>query len=136
MKTPIHFKAAVPQFTVPDVVKTAQYWRDVLGFQIDGYWEGHHVTRDAEPAPVFGIVRRGEVEVFFSRADRPGGGGTNRAQVAYDAYLRVTGVEALSAELRARGADILDGPVDRIYGQRELVVKDCNGLVLAFGEET
>jgi uncharacterized glyoxalase superfamily protein PhnB len=135
MKTPIRFQAAVPQFTVPDVVKTAQYWRDVLGFQIAGYWEGHKVTHEAEPAPVFGIVRRGDVEVFFSRADRPASG-TNRAQVAYDAYLRVTGVDALAAELRARGADILDGPEDRIYGQRELVVRECNGLVLAFGEET
>jgi len=134
MKTPIHLQAAVPQFTVPDVVKTAEYWRDVLGFQITGYWEGHHVTHEADPAPVFGIVRRDEVEVFFNRADRPGGG-TGRAQFAYDAYLRVTGVDALAAELRARGADILDGPVTRIYGQRELVVRDCNGLVLAFGEE-
>ena len=31
-------------------------------------------------------------------------------------------------------AEILDGPEDRVYGQRELVVKDCNGLILAFGE--
>jgi hypothetical protein len=32
--------------------------------------------------------------------------------------------------------DILEGPENRVYGQRELVVRDCNGLVLAFGEET
>jgi hypothetical protein len=37
---------------------------------------------------------------------------------------------------RARGADILEGPVARSYGHRELVVRDCNGLVLAFGEDT
>ena len=28
------------------------------------------------------------------------------------------------------------GPEDRIYGQREIVVRDCNGQVLAFGEST
>jgi hypothetical protein len=38
--------------------------------------------------------------------------------------------------VRARGADIIDGPEDRTYGQRELVVKDCNGLILCFGEDT
>jgi hypothetical protein len=38
-------------------------------------------------------------------------GRTGRAQGAYDAYFRMTGVEALAAELRARSADILEGPV-------------------------
>ena len=52
------------------------------------------------------------------------------------AYVHVAGVDALAAELRACGAAILNGPETRIYGQRELVIRDCNGLVLAFGEAT
>jgi hypothetical protein len=48
----------------------------------------------------------------------------------------VTGIDALAEKLRARDAEILDGPEDRIYGQRELVVMDCNGLILCFGEDT
>lgn len=75
------------------------------------------------------------MQVFFSRAN-----GTHvnreRADGANDAYFNIAGVDALAAELRGRGADILDGPEDRIYGQRELVVRDCNGLVLTFGEAT
>lgn len=31
--TGIRFEAAVPQFTVPNLVGTAEYYRDVLGFQ-------------------------------------------------------------------------------------------------------
>jgi len=50
--------------------------------------------------------------------------------------VTVTGVDALAEELRTRGADVLDGPEDRVYGQREVVVKDCNGLILCFGEDT
>jgi hypothetical protein len=50
--------------------------------------------------------------------------------------MRVKGIDALAAELDTRGAAILDGPTDRVYGQRELVIRDCNGLILAFGEET
>jgi hypothetical protein len=36
--TTIRFEAAVPQFTVPDLVRTAEYYRDVLGFHIAGYY--------------------------------------------------------------------------------------------------
>ena len=57
------------------------------------------------------------------------------AEGAPDVYLRVTGVDVLTEELRTRGADIIDGPEDRVYGQRELVVTDCNGLILCFGED-
>jgi hypothetical protein len=85
--------------------------------------------------PFFAIVWRDQVQVFFKRADQPDVR-TGRAEGACDAYFRVIGIDELAEELRARGADILDGPEDRIYGQRELVVMDCNGLVLGFGEET
>jgi len=131
----IRFMAAVPQFTVPDVVSTAQYYRDVLGFQIAGYWDGEHVSLTTDPPPVFAIVSRDDVQVFFSRADQPHVE-RDRAEGANDAYFNVGGVDALAAELRSRGADILDGPEDRIYQQRELVVRDCNGFVLTFGEGT
>ncbi|HEX3527838.1 MAG TPA: VOC family protein [Thermoanaerobaculia bacterium] len=133
--TPISFIAAVPQFTVPDLVRTIEYYRDVLGFQIAGYWDGENVSSVAGAAPVFAIVWRDQVQVFFNRADRPEAR-TGRAEGAYDAYFRVKGIDALAQELRTRGADVLDGPEDRIYGQRELVVQDCNGLILAFGEDT
>jgi catechol 2,3-dioxygenase-like lactoylglutathione lyase family enzyme len=132
--TTVSFVAAVPQFTVPDVVRTAEYYRDVLGFQIAGYWDGERVSLVAEASSVFAIVWRDRVQVFFNRADQSELR-TGRAEGACDAYLRVTGIDALAGELRGRGADILDGPEDRDYGQRELVVKDCNGLLLAFGED-
>jgi len=128
------FVAVVPQFTVPDLVRTAEYYRDVLGFKIEGYWDGQHASLAPANPPVFAIVSRDEVQLFFNRADQPKGP-RNRADGAYDAYVRVTGIDALAEEFRSSGADIVDGPDNRIYGQRELVVQDCNGLVLAFGEE-
>ncbi|HEY6119929.1 MAG TPA: VOC family protein [Pyrinomonadaceae bacterium] len=134
LPTAINFVAAVPQFTVPDLVRTAEYYRDVLGFQIAGYWDGERASFATDPPPVFAIVWRDQVQVFFSRAAEsdvrrsPAEGGP-------DVYLRVIGIDDLAAELRTSGADIIDGPEDRIYGQRELVVKDCNGLILCFGED-
>lgn len=116
-------------------MRTAQYYRDVLGFEITGYWDGERASLATDPPPVFAIVCRDEVQLFFNRADH-GEVGRGRALGAYDVYLHVVGVDALAAELRARGADILDGPEERSYHQRELVVRDCNGFVLAFGENT
>src|SRR6185295_3099270 len=131
----IRFMAAVPQFAVTDLVRTAEYYRDVLGFQIAGYWDGERVSLVPDTSPVFAIVWRDQVQVFFNLADQSDVQ-TTRTEDAPNAYLRVTGIDALANELRTRGADILDGPEDRVYGQRELVVKDCNGLILCFGEDT
>ena len=133
--TTISFVAAVPQFTVSDLVRTAEYYRDVLGFQIAGYWDGARVSLIPATPPVFAIVWRDQVQVFFNRADEPVVR-TRSAEGAPDVYLRVVGIDALAEELRTRGAEIIDGPEDRVYGQRELVVADCNELILCFGEDT
>jgi hypothetical protein len=96
----VRFVAAVPQFTVPDLVRTAEYYRDVLGFQLAGYWDGEKASPTAATPPVFAIVRRDQVQVFFNRADQPAVR-TGRAQGGYDAYLSVVGIDALAEELRA-----------------------------------
>jgi catechol 2,3-dioxygenase-like lactoylglutathione lyase family enzyme len=133
--TTISFVAAIPQFAVPDLVRTTEYYRDILGFQIAGYWNGQSVSLVPDASSVFAIVWRDQVQVFFNRGDQPDVG-TSRAEDAPAAYLRVKGIDALAEELRTSGADIIDGPEDRTYGQRELAVKDCNGLILCFGEDT
>jgi catechol 2,3-dioxygenase-like lactoylglutathione lyase family enzyme len=128
----IEFTSAVPQFAVVDVVQTATYYRDVLGFEIAGYWDGERLHHDDESPAVFGIVRRGAVRLHFGRAGVPVRAPSE--EDGYAAYFHVVGIDELTEELRRRGAEILDGPEDRIYGQRELVVRDCDGRVLAFGE--
>ena len=133
MSQSISFLAAVPQFTVPDLVKTAEYYRDVLGFNVEGYWDGSSATLTPTSPPVFAIVSRDHVQIFFNRANQSDVR-TGRTEGGYDAYLRVKGIDALAEALRLRKADIIDGPEDRVYGQRELVVRDCNGLILCFGE--
>ncbi len=119
----------VPQFAVQDVARTAEYYRDVLGFQIASYWDGERRTLTPTSPPPFGIVRRDDVQVFFYRVS-----GRIRRDEGYHAYFHVKGVDALAEEWRRRGAEILDGPEDMTYGQREVVIRDPNGLILAFGE--
>jgi catechol 2,3-dioxygenase-like lactoylglutathione lyase family enzyme len=124
-----HLLSAVPQFAVQDVVRAAEYFRDVLGFEIASYWDGERRTMTPVAPPPFGVVFRDQVQVFFYHSDGP-----IQRDGGYHAYFHVRGVDALADEWRAQGAEILDGPEEMSYGQREVVIRDINGLILAFGE--
>jgi hypothetical protein len=73
---------------IDDVVKTAEYYRNVLGFSFNRYW--------GEP-PCFVILGRDSVETFLSNTGVQGPARPNRKahpEVVADSYLRVTDVEA------------------------------------------
>ena len=120
-------KSIAPQFVVEDVVKTAEYYRDQLGFRILGYF--------AEP-PVYAMVARDNVEIHFGKADdgklRPNE--ELRRGLGNDVYIWVTDIHAMFEELSGKDVEILEGPVKRIYESTEVVVKDCNGYQLVFAD--
>lgn len=120
------FLGVAPQFTVPDVVAAASYYCDVLGFENRGFF--------GEP-PVFVMLGRGVVELFFNQNPEMTTSVRPREAVGYDAYIHVTNLARLTDEFKKRGASIVEGPVERVYGMRELIVEDCHGLRLAFGED-
>ena len=125
--TKVTFGTVAPQFIVADVVATAEYYRDVLGFEITDYF--------LDP-PVHAIVTRGASQVFLGKGnDSVGVSNRSLKPVGIDAYFRVSGLDSLVDEISAKGGVILEGPVARSYNVRELVVKDCNGFVLVFGED-
>ena len=118
--------AICPQFIVPDVVATAEYYRDVLGFKILGYF--------LDP-PVFVMVSRDAAEIHFGKIDAgadPSPNLTRRKGLGIDAYIWVNDLHAFHAELKDRGAKIIEGPVQRVYKCLELVVEDLNGFRLVF----
>src|SRR5262245_32024673 len=122
----MRLKSIAPHFVVPEVVRAAEHYRDKLGFEIRGYF--------GKP-PVFAIVRRDTVEIHFGKSDsgRPAPGSAHRDE-GLDAYVFVEDVDALFAELKQRGADIVEGPAQRSYGCREIVVRDLDGFMIAFGQ--
>jgi uncharacterized glyoxalase superfamily protein PhnB len=117
-----------PHFLVADVRRAAEYYRDKLGFQIIGYF--------FEDPPVFGMVDRDGAEIHLKRTDN-GRGGSNRAWAgdAVDCYIRCDGVDRLHEEFKNRGAEILLPPTQRIYGMKEMEVRDGEGYVLCFGQD-
>ena len=118
--------AICPTFVVPDVVEAAEYYRDVLGFKILGTF--------GEP-PVFAIVARDAAEIHLGKIDEGATASPNderRRGLGTDAYIWVTDLDALHAELKEHGAKIIDGPTVRIYKCYELTVQDLNGFQLVF----
>lgn len=125
----VQITSASPVLLVADIFATAEYYRDVLGFQFD---EIH-----GDP-PSFVIVQRDGVRLMFRQpregAPPPPNGGVSPA-FPIDVFLYVEDVDALAEELRARHADILHGPTYRpIWNGKELEVRDPDGRVLCFAQ--
>lgn len=120
--------AIAPYFLVADVVNAAEYYRDKLGFTIRGYF--------FEDPPVFAMVGRDDLTIMLALIEG-GRGGSNRnhKDIGIDAYIWVDDADALYAELRRDGADLVGPPVLRGYGMKELEVRDLDGYVICFGQD-
>ena len=117
-----------PGFAVADVFATAEYYRDVLGFRFDQIWGN---------PPSFVILDRDDARLMIKQVAAEGlpRPARKRSNEQIDVYIYVNDATALADELRGKGADIIEGPVDRqIYPGRELIVRDCDGRVICFGQ--
>ncbi len=119
--------AASPVLLVADVVKAHAYFADKLGMRSPMMW--------GDP-PRFCIPQRDEVQVMLNQVDpgspiHPNARYDGRA----DAYFWVRDVDALFAEFKANGADVLCEPEDQAYKMREFSVRDVDGHLLIFGHD-
>ncbi len=84
-----------PYFIVDDVVATANYYRDKLGFRYDRFW--------GEP-PCFCMVTRNGIIVMLKQLEITGVTRPNRRVdpegEAWDAYIWIEDADALRAELK------------------------------------
>ena len=123
------FQGINPHFVVRDVVEAAEYYRDVFGFKILGYyWD----------PPVFATVGRDDVVIQFGRIDRGQTVAPNRTRrdEALDAYIWVSDLDALFAELREKGAKILEEPKRQPWNCYEFSVEDKFGFRIVFSESS
>ena len=117
-----HLLRATPVLKSGDYPRSRAFYVDVLGFGV--------VEEGGDP-PRFGIFERDRSVLFVDAwhgAPQPVAG-------AWDAYIHVSGLETLHAELEARGARITRPIEDTVYGMREFEVTDPDGNVLCFGED-
>src|SRR5262245_16181267 len=118
-----------PYFIVDDVVATANYYRDKLGFGYNRFWN--------DP-PSFCMVWRHGVVIMLAQLEQAGAMRPNRLVdpegSAWDAYIWIDDAAALHAEFESKGVTITRGICDQPYGCRDFDVEDCNGYRLCFGQ--
>jgi catechol 2,3-dioxygenase-like lactoylglutathione lyase family enzyme len=107
---------------VPDLERSAAYYRDALGFQVR--WE---------EASDWRLIERDGVRVMLGHCPRdmqP----TELGSHNWFGSLEVDDVDALHAEIAARGATC-SSPKDTHYGMREIVVTTVDGHRIVFGQQ-
>lgn len=114
---PEQFYQGAPLLMVSDVAATADFYRNVLGFRTDPG------TESAD----YCVVWRDNAAVHLSSGDSP----SNGVRI----FFWVRDVNALHAEVLARGATI-EVPIEtRSYGVRDFSIQDPNGVSLVFGQD-
>jgi catechol 2,3-dioxygenase-like lactoylglutathione lyase family enzyme len=118
---------SAPYFPVADVERSARHYEQVLGFRRE-YAAGS--------PPEFAILSRDGLPVMLRRVAAPEQIRPNERQGGtWDVFFWVRDLRALHAELVARGAAVVYGPlVQPAYGMLEFAVRDGDGHVLGFGE--
>ena len=118
------FKTVTPILLVSNVTKSAGFYRDTLGFEIDFLY--------GEP-PYYGSVSRDGVCIHLRHVHDP-----NFSEIAARepslilASFEVDDVTALSAEFRGRGAAFAQDLVKQDWGGTDFHVRDPDGNVVSF----
>lgn len=118
---------SAPYFPVADLEQSALHYERVLGFHRD-YVGGS--------PPEFAILSRDGLAIMLRVVPTPERITPNEKQGGtWDAFFWVRDAQALHAEMKASGADIVYGPLmQKAYGMEEFAVRDREGYVLGFGQ--
>lgn len=119
--------ASAPVLLVSDLVASANYFRDAVGFRYDGFY--------GDP-PNFCIMHRDGHYLMLAKVDDP-------SQIKpywqivhqmWNAYFWVDDARALYKELVAAGAKIDYGLDAKPYGILEFGIQDLDGHDIGFGQ--
>src|SRR5262245_61223696 len=90
-----------PYFIVDDVVTTADYYRDQLGFRYERFW--------GEP-PCFCMVERNGIVIMLSQLEKTGVMRPNHIVdpegAAWDAYIWIDDADTICSEFKSKGVQI------------------------------
>jgi|ERR1700722_3231101 uncharacterized glyoxalase superfamily protein PhnB len=115
-----------PQLVVKDVKKSAEYYRDILGFTIIG------LVLDP---PVYAMVERDGCQVHFAKSDiQDIKKNKDYRSISHDFIIWVPEIQNFYDEVVSKNAEILEGITQKPYGSREFVIEDYDGHKILVGD--
>jgi len=114
-------RSSIPVLRASDYPRAKAFWVETLGFNL--------AEEGGDPAR-FGIFKRDKATVFVDAWH----GGDPEPSPAWRAYFHIDDVDALAQALTAKNV-ALAGPVDTVYGMREVSLRDPDGNLLCFGQD-
>ena len=118
---------SAPILLVKDVIASANYYRDKIGFNYDQFW--------GEP-PNFCILYRDGFNLMLSQANDSKDIVPHYKVVEnmWNVFFWVNDANKLYEEVKERGTNIDYGLCDKPYGCREFGIQDLDGYDIAFGQ--
>ena len=101
---------------VPDLKKSSEYYRDVLGFSV----------RELGPGWMLYTLER----CLIMAGEWPG-----RTPDAYFAYIEIDDLDRYHKRLVAAKAEVLKAPISEPWGMRELLIRTVDGHRIMFGQD-
>ena len=117
------FHSIMPVLKVADLQRSIRWYGEVLGMSTD--------ERHDEDSGDICFVRAGDAELLLSTASHLGGSPSFTGTL----YFRVEGVDELFRRIAGR-AEVVWPLEKQDYGTREFGIRDPDGYVLAFAEES
>ncbi len=117
-----------PGFTANDLEKSLAWYRDVLGFVVEGRWE-----KDGKLAGV--ELRAGDIIFMLGQDDWMKGRDRKKGE-GFRLYCTTNqDVDALAAGIVARGGTLDQEPRDQHWGMRDFALTDPDGFKITIAKE-
>jgi catechol 2,3-dioxygenase-like lactoylglutathione lyase family enzyme len=124
----LRLRSAAPSFTVDDLEKSIAFYEGVLGFHVKERWI--HEGKLAGVELVAGVV-----SVFVGQDDWKKGRGRAKGEGFRVYCTTVQDIDALAAQIKARGGQLLEEPKTQSWGTRDFAVADPDGFKITFSSD-
>lgn len=121
----VEFEDVAPAYVVRDVEDSLEWYRDVLGFELE------QVNRDphGEDPTSYAVLRRDEVRLHLVSESM-----VEAATGSSGSHVTVRGLDALMVELEAKGVAVVRGVQDQPWGARDAIIADPDGNRMVLSE--
>jgi len=123
----LRLRSASAGYTVNDIAKSLAWYQDVLGCVLVERWE-----RDGKLMGA--TLRAGRVDFYLGQDDWRKGRDRRKGEGFRLYCVTAQNVEALAAQIKARGGTLLHEPQTEPWGERDFAVADPDGFKITISQ--